>query len=109
MSDLDQEIERFFKRFERDVMPQVRGSAMTIGIWDGKADAKMCLEIGASVLMEKPLVVLVTKGAYLPPKLRLLATEIVEVSYPMDEHDKAAIKAALDRVTAELDRRKQPI
>lgn len=100
-------VKEFLDRFEREVLPELKTSAITVGIFSGEVDAKMCLEIGASVLLEKPLIMLVTKGAYIPVKLRALATEIVEVTWPMNERDEAATQAALKRVSHMLDRQRQ--
>ena len=70
-----------------------------------KFNIDYALQIGAAVLLNKPLLVLVTPGIELPPKLRVVADEIIEAS--LDDVDTSApelgarVKAFAKRHVAE--------
>jgi hypothetical protein len=64
--------------FAKDVMPKIHESALTIAIVSGEPDAKVCFEVGASVLLDKPLVLVVPKGRSVSAALKRVASVIVE-------------------------------
>lgn len=98
--------DEMFRRFEREVMPQIKNSAITISICASDPDAKQCLELGAAILFDKPIVLFVPAGQTIPANLRRVASAIVEGDL-LDENTKAKIQEAIERVMRE-DRRAQP-
>lgn len=74
-----------WKRFERDMrtdmIPKMKDSASVLVIAPDLSsqdfDVVFALQIGASVLLEKPLVVVVDGSRVLPPKLERLADRII--------------------------------
>jgi hypothetical protein len=68
----------------REVIPKMRDSAITLVIGPDFAgsqfDVDFAVQIGASVLLEKPLLVVVPKGRVLPPKLVTIADRIIEMT-----------------------------
>lgn len=96
------EVKAYLKRFKEMVLPNLADAAAVVSIVSpASPDAKMCLEIGAAVLLDKPIIVAVFRGATIPQHLKKVATEIVEIE--KDEHlSSPAIRkkfqAAIDRV-----------
>ena len=72
------EAKDFLFRAERDMFPKMKASVMSLVIGAENADAKLALEVGAAVLFDKPLLVIVPKGRVIPQGLRKVATLIVE-------------------------------
>jgi hypothetical protein len=93
---LEPETQEFFDHFERYGLPAMKESAMCIAIHGEKIDAKMCLEIGAAVLLDKPIIITVVRGAAISPALRRVASEIVEFDPSADGQKQ--IQSAIDRV-----------
>ena len=84
MTDEDE----YLDHFKRDAVPKIASSAYVMNIVPDadEIDAKVCLEIGAAILMNKPLVLVVTPGRPLPPgsNLRRVATEVIEADLNTD-------------------------
>lgn len=99
LSDADDEA------FERDVrenlFPKVADSAFVMSIVPDEPDVKICLELGAAVFYNKPLVLVCFNGREIPAKLRKIADEVVMV----DKDDKAdaerVVHAAIGRILAQ--------
>lgn len=72
----DREVAAFFEHFERDVLPKIGVAAFSVVIY-GKPDAKLCLEVGASILLEKPLIVVADSDGPIPLKLRNIASAVI--------------------------------
>ncbi len=93
-------------RAVRDLFPKMKESAvfLVISPADAEPDVKLCLEIGAAVIMGKPFLVLVDerRRQVLPPKLALIADKIlyVRLSDPADASEKIA--EALRELGADL-------
>ena len=58
--------------------PMMRDSAVAMSIYTGKVDPKMALETGYMILLDKPIVVVVSPGTKVPLKLVKVADEIIE-------------------------------
>jgi hypothetical protein len=69
--------------FARHVREQVTGpmaeSFAVTTIWSGEPDWKICLETGAAVLLDKPIILLVVPGVKVPDKLAQIADDIIEM------------------------------
>jgi hypothetical protein len=67
---------------------------------DGKFDIEFALQIGASILLEKPLILLADRTRVIPPKLRAIADRIIETdldNVTMDAPEiQRQIKEAID-------------
>lgn len=83
--------------------PKVQGSAATISLvpgHDGKfseGDAKFWVELGASIMMDKPIIAVAEPGQVIPERLKRVADVVlyVDLSAP-DAGDR--VQAAIDRV-----------
>ena len=69
--------EQFFSR-GAEVIDAMRISAMVISIHASNPDAKQCLEMGAALLLDKPIYLLVeeSRRGKLPRRLELVADHI---------------------------------
>jgi hypothetical protein len=61
------------------VVEPMRSSAMVSVVWSDKVDWKIAVEMGAALLLDKPIVVGVTPGSAVPSKLATIADAIVEL------------------------------
>jgi hypothetical protein len=69
-----------------ELIPMIRKSAVSVLIPGRRNDdVKFACEVGLSVLLDKPLVVLVAPGAVLPPKLEALAEHVVHADLKTPE------------------------
>lgn len=70
---------RYAARANRDLVPMIRDSSVTISIVPrGETDIKFALELGLSVMMGKPIIAVVWPGVQVPAKLVQIADRIVE-------------------------------
>lgn len=96
MDKFDRQMEKYFEHARRNLFPKLKRSAMTITILgDQDPDPKICLELGASILYEKPIVLLAVKGAIIPDALRRVAERIVEVD-ALDDNARQRLAEAVE-------------
>jgi hypothetical protein len=70
------------RRVLNDMAPKLRDSACSISLYpsDGSVgDVKYWVELGATIMMRKPLMVVVMGDAEIPPKLALIADQVVRL------------------------------
>jgi hypothetical protein len=99
--DLDQLMKELAEIGERDIKPKIRSSVFVLmpfaeGI---SPDPWFAMQLGLCLLYEKPLIVLVLKGAYVPPRVLDLADAVVRGETA--EECTAGLLAAVKRVCAE--------
>ncbi|HJV99431.1 MAG TPA: hypothetical protein VJ617_10085 [Arthrobacter sp.] len=83
------------------LIPILNDSAATINMVPAGAepDVKFAVELGLSILMDKPIICLVQPGSRIPAALVRAADEIVEVDIKGDpEGSQRSIKEAFERV-----------
>jgi hypothetical protein len=68
--------EQFFDHARRSTIPKMKECAFNLVIF-GDPDPKLCLEIGASILLNKPILVLARESQQIPLSLRTIAHKIV--------------------------------
>lgn len=75
MSEEDQ-----MARMVGDLQEKMAGSAVVLQLvpLDGDLDWKFCIELGAAVMLDKPILACVRPGARVPLKLAKIADEILE-------------------------------
>lgn len=90
-----------------DMVPKLSSSECSISIMpkDGIGDVKFWVELGASIMMDKPIIAVAFEDAPVPPKLALVANEIVRLPHGLDDdpEGRAAMLAALRRVLGDDD------
>jgi hypothetical protein len=79
----DPEWKRFEDRIRKRMIPEMESSATTLMIAPDASnpsfDVQFAVQIGACVLLEKPLLVLAIAGRPMPPKLERIADRIIYV------------------------------
>jgi len=73
----DSAIKAWLENASRDMLPKMESSACAISIYSGKVDPKLCLEVGAAILLNKPIVLLVPLEQGVPWALERAAACIV--------------------------------
>ena len=93
------DVKAMLRHFRDKVLPNIKGSAITAAIVSKHdPDPKMCLEMGASLLLDKPIIVICIDKAQVSQHLRKIATAIVEVSDLKTEADSKKIQDAINHV-----------
>jgi glycosyltransferase A (GT-A) superfamily protein (DUF2064 family) len=96
------EVKDWLYRAERDMFPKMQASVLSMVIATGKPDAKLALEIGAAVLFDKPMVVVVQRGVVLPETLRRIARAIVVIDDFTSAADQEAVAVAIKSAIAKV-------
>jgi hypothetical protein len=75
----DPEVKRWKEHIERDMVPKMESSNVVISIAPpkGKFDVKFAVELGAAIMLNKPIIVISETNDDVPPLLRLVAHKIV--------------------------------
>lgn len=73
------EMKEFLKHAEDEMFPSMQGSSMCISICDSSADAKLAIELGACLLFDKPLILVVSKTMPIPARLLRLADAVIDL------------------------------
>lgn len=83
-------------RVQTGLVPKLEGSAIVMQLVpkDGKPDIKFAVEIGLSILMNKPIIAIVLPGVRPPPKLIKVADKVLYID-PKDASGQAQLQAAL--------------
>lgn len=87
------------------LIPKMRDSANVLMIapnMSEKFDIEFALQIGATILLEKPLILLVDRGRSIPPKLRAIADRIIEADLDMLTMDSPDIQRQLAQAMADF-------
>jgi hypothetical protein len=80
------------------LIPKMRDSAHVLMIAPNMSagfDIEFALQIGAAILLGKPLILLVDRGRNIPPKLRAIADRIIETDLDRLTMDAADIQQQL--------------
>jgi hypothetical protein len=91
-----------------ELFPMIRDSAVTLSIMppvDAGIDPKWCLELGAMILLDKPIIAIVPPGTRVPAKLARIADEIVEGGELDSEEFQVRFMKAMDRTTKKIEKR----
>lgn len=72
----DEEWERFSGRFREKVLPRMEESKLTVSLaptGGHHGDVQFWAELGASIMLDKPILVLARNDSIVPPKLEKVA------------------------------------
>ena len=89
--------DELFENARRNLFPKMKESGIAMAII-GEPDPKLCLEIGAMIMFDKPIMVVVPRGRSVPLALRTIAHKIVEISNPPTPADQDAMMVALSEM-----------
>lgn len=71
----------WLERVEMELIPMLKESAMVATIAPGEEpDIKVAIELGLTILLDKPLILVVPEGRWVPDRLRRAADAVVEWS-----------------------------
>ena len=87
------------------LVPMITESAVTISLvpeTTRKVDVKFAVELGLSIMLDKPIIAVVRPGTLVPAKLVMVADEIIEADMDKDAERvagriAAALKSIVDR------------
>lgn len=83
------------ERMNRDLRPMIEDSAISITIAPGdKPDAKVAVELGFTILLDKPILILAPRGRHVPERLRRVADAVI-FGEPSEPKVRAQIMAFL--------------
>lgn len=94
----NKEFRRWADGMRKRLIPNMRDSASVLMIapnMSEKFDIEFALQIGAAILLEKPLILLVDRTRTIPPKLRAIADRIIETDLDNVTMDSDAIQNQL--------------
>lgn len=101
MSDLWEEptAKAWVKQVLEGMAPKMRDSALVMQLVpDGDGDVKFWVELGASIMMNKPILALVFGDTEIPAKLALIADEIVRLPEGVNPDASDELAAAIKRM-----------
>lgn len=78
-----------------ELVPMIDSSAMTVSLMPkdpADVDVKFAVELGLSIMLEKPIILVIDPGSRVPPKLEAIAEAVIEGS--MDDPDARSRLAA---------------
>lgn len=76
---------RFEDRVRKELIPKLDGSAASVSLVpDGKGDVKFAVELGFSIMLDKPIIAVVAPGVNVSRKMRMVADRVI-VGQPGDE------------------------
>lgn len=102
MADRDDRAWRDYSaRFRREVLPKLMDSGMflSLGSEVGTFDVKQATELGAALLCDKPMLLLVPKGRTIGVRLRRAADVIVDDWDPSDPASQDRMVEAVRRLS----------
>lgn len=98
----DPEWERWESRVREEVIPMLLESAFTISIApSGESDVKFAVELGLSIMMDKPIIAVIRPGQEIPEKFRRIADLIVEADLS-DPREAAALAEKMQEIMHRL-------
>lgn len=75
--------EDFYSAAEREMFPLLQSSKMVISLLSGEPDAKSCIELGAAIMFNKPIIVVSFGDVDVPQRLHDIAHAVIH--YDEDE------------------------
>jgi hypothetical protein len=95
--------ESFVDNVRRDALHKIHESAFVVSIVpSGETDIKFAVELGLSIMLEKPLLFIVQPGAKIPRGLQRVADEIVVADVDL-EGGREKVAAAIARMNERID------
>lgn len=86
---------RWAKAVQDDLVPKLADSAVSLTVWTGQVDAKIAVELGAAILLDKPIIIGVSPGVVVPEHLVRCADKIIELDITNPAKASASIRSAL--------------
>lgn len=71
--------EEFEKEIQEKLVPMIKNSGMVVSFVPNKVDVKFAVELGISIMLDKPIIAVVAQGAKIPEKLARVVDRFVEL------------------------------
>jgi hypothetical protein len=96
----DPSAKRWVRHVLDEMAPKLADSALSISMVpdDREGDVKFWVELGASIMMDKPIVAVIFNDQPVPEKLKLVANEIVRCPEGVTPEASEKLTAAIHRV-----------
>lgn len=102
----DPEWKQYAEHVKKNLIPMIKKSAISVALFSGgDPDPKQAIELGYMILLDKPIIVSVLRGAKVPDNLVRVADEIVEADFDDPEGTAFRLRAAVKRVVDKRARR----
>lgn len=86
----------FLEHFQNEVLPVLMQSHVALVIFTGGIDSKLCLEVGAAVLLNLPILAVARSESMIPVSVRYIAAKCLVLDDDWNsESSKAKIQAAV--------------
>ena len=96
----DPDMRRWVDHVLSDMKPKMEASALVMQIVPSNyGDVKLWVELGASIMMDKPIIAVEVEGRQAPAKLRAIADEVVVLPRGVTPQASSELAAAVRRVT----------
>lgn len=102
-----EEWKEYAKSAQEELVPKIKDSAITAMLYHDPPDAKLAIELGYSILLDKPLLIMVGPGDKIPENLRRIADGVIEYGDLSDPKTAARIHAEIDRVMKKRERQRR--
>ncbi|GAA1742876.1 hypothetical protein GCM10009809_42090 [Isoptericola hypogeus] len=94
----DPALQEWAHHVREELVPKLAGSALTVSLVpEGDPDVKFAVELGLSILMDKPIIAIVQPGTHVPERLVRVADVILEGDLT-DPRFSDRIQAAITKV-----------
>ena len=85
-----------------ELLPKMRDSAVVVSLVPaGPADVKFAVELGFSIMLDKPIIAVVTSGVQIPAKLARVTDAVVEGDLDSDA-GRASLRDRLEETLTRL-------
>lgn len=92
----------FARQVKAGLVPKMQDSTVVMSLVPEEGtDVKFAVELGYAIMLDKPIIAMVLPGTKIPPKLLMVADDIIEIDIARDpEKASASINEALERMDA---------
>lgn len=99
-----EEWREYAKDAQENLVPKIKDSAVTAMLYHDPPDAKLAIELGFTILLDKPLLVMVGPGDRIPENLRRIADGVIEYGDLSDPKTAARVQAEFIRIMKKRER-----
>lgn len=100
----DPEWRAYADRAERELRPMIEDSAISLTLFSPKPDAKLAIELGFTLLLGKPFIILKPSGQNVPATLARVADAVIEY-----DEGQLGSPQIMERVRTEVERIVGPV
>lgn len=102
------EAQAWSERVLEELVPKLQSSMLTVSIVpNGPADVKFAVELGMSIMLDKPIVLAIKPGVHVPEKLVQIADELVEIDLSDETTTRKTSKRVSEAIKRIVDRERE--